>query len=103
VAFWSVYYSIRRPEGGTIALFSPPAIKTAACVSVFSGFGVVLKTIAMMYTPHPAYLSVLLLTDSLVIVLYHRLTGHRDEANIRDGLGVVACAIVLVVVTRLME
>jgi hypothetical protein len=103
VACWSAFYSIRRPEDGTASLFCPLAIKAAACVSVFSGFGVVLKTIAMIHTPHPAYLSVLSLTDSLIIVLYHRLTGRREEANIRDGLGIVACAMLLVVVTRLLE
>jgi hypothetical protein len=56
---------------------------------------------ALQTAEHPAYLSVILFTDALWIVLIHRVTGRRDSSNIWAGLGIVACAVALIVVKSL--
>ncbi len=100
VAIWGAYYLIRRPVP-VAAMRAGLSIRTAALVSVFSGFGVVLKNFGLLYAENPAYLSVLLLTDSLIVLAYHRLTGRRDGSDVLSGLGVVACAAALIIVKSL--
>jgi len=73
-------------------------MKVAALVSVFSAFSVVLRSIALINVEHPAYLSVLLLADSVLILLVHRALGRRDASDLVAGFGVVACAAGLVIV-----
>jgi hypothetical protein len=66
--------------------------------SLFSAFSVVPRSIALIHVEHPAYLSVLLLADSMTILLVHKCMGRRDSSDLFAGFGVVACAVALVVI-----
>ena len=97
VGIWGIFYAIKKPVSGKI-FFSRHAITTGFMISLSSGTANVLMNFALMRVEHPAYLSVILLTDSALIYLYYRLTGKKDESNVAAGLGIVACAMALVIV-----
>lgn len=39
------------------------------------------KSFAMIYTPNPAYVETLLACNALVIMLYNKIIGFKDESN----------------------
>jgi hypothetical protein len=57
------------------------------------------KNYAMAFTPSPSYQAAVSLTTPLFVSLWYRATGHREEADVKAGMGVVACAILLALVT----
>jgi hypothetical protein len=99
IAFWAVYYALKKPLPLPV-LFSLPQIKTGLSIGVVGFIVLTLKTIALVKVEQPAYLSVILFTDALWIILYYRLTGRQETSNIWAGLGIVACAIALVMLKQ---
>jgi hypothetical protein len=100
LALWLTYYAVRRPIAAKV-LFSREAIRTGAAIGVVATISLFLRTKALLLCEHPAYLSVLLFTDALWVLLIYRLIGHKDGSNIKAGLGIVACAALLVLVKSL--
>lgn len=96
ITFWSVFYTIRKPVERSV-LFSKQSIKPGLVVGMLSGSGVAMKTFALLNVEHPAYLSVVLFMDAVLILGYHRFTGRKDKSDILSGLGIVACAVALVI------
>ena len=94
--FWCAYFLIRRPIH-LRTLISPLSLKTGFLIGCCSALALTLRFRALQDAEHPAYLSVLLFTDALWIVAIHRLMGRRDNSNIWAGLGIVFCAIALVI------
>jgi hypothetical protein len=99
IAFWAVYYVLKKPLPLPV-LFSPAQIRTGLSIGVVGFIVLTLKTIALVQVEQPAYLSVILFTDALWIILYYRLTGRQETSNIWAGLGIVACAITLVMLKQ---
>jgi hypothetical protein len=58
------------------------------------------KWYAISIVENPAYVSTVSLCEPFMILLIYRLLRRREEARIADGIGIVACAIVLVVFTQ---
>ncbi len=100
IAFWAAYYAIKKPLPLT-TLFSRPQIQTGLSIGVVAFVVLALKTMALVEVEQPAYLSVILFTDALWIIIYYRLTGRRETSNIWAGLGIVACAVALVILKQL--
>ncbi len=72
----------------------------AAMLLAFGWIGsMIFKNSAMAFVPNPAYLSALLYTAPAFIALFYKLTGHKEEADVLSGMGVVACAALLALVT----
>ncbi len=101
LAFWGVYYLLRRPLPVSI-LCSRTSLMTGAAIGTIATAVLALKTTALVTVEQPAFLSVLLFTDALWILLIYRLTGRRDESNVWAGLGIVGCAIALILVKTLV-
>ncbi len=57
------------------------------------------KNYAMIFTDHPAYVAALGLTAPVFIAVYYRVVGHREREETLSGYGIVACALLLVVMT----
>lgn len=100
LGFWALYFFIRRPISFR-TLVSPLSLKTGILIGLCSAVAVTLRFQALQETEHPAYLSVILFTDALWILLIHRAMGKNDGSNITAGLGIVFCAIALIVVKSL--
>lgn len=58
------------------------------------------KWYAISIVENPAYVSTISLCEPFAVLLIYRLLQRREEARIRDGIGIVACAIALVVFTQ---
>lgn len=97
LTFWLAYLLIRKPVGPH-TLFSPLSLKAGFLIGLCSAAAVTFRFKGLQEVEHPAYLSVILFTDALWIVLFHRLTGKKDSSNIWAGLGIVFCAMALVIV-----
>lgn len=101
LALWLIYYLIRKPIPYSV-LMSKQSLVTGAAIGSIGTAVLYLKTTALMMTEHPAYLSVLLFTDALWILLVYRVTGRKDDSNVWAGLGIVFCAIALILVKTLV-
>jgi hypothetical protein len=97
LGFWWIYFVIRRPISAR-ELLSSRSVRTGASIGAVATAVLYLKTAAMVHVEQPAFLSVLLFTDALWILLIYRLTGRHDPSNIWAGLGIVGCAIALILV-----
>ena len=97
VGLWSIYFLIRKPIPFA-TLISGHSLKTGAAIGAVATLVLYLKTVALMQVEQPAYLSVLLFTDALWILLIYRLLGRKDDSNIWAGLGIVGCAVALILV-----
>lgn len=97
LGLWWIYYLIRKPLSSSV-LFSKHSLTTGAIIGVVATIVMYLKTQALLTVDQPAFLSVLLFTDALWILLIYRLIGRRDDSNIWAGLGIVGCAVALILV-----
>jgi len=59
----------------------------------------VFKNYAMAYSESPSYQAAINLTAPVMIAGVYRIVGHREETDVRAGMGIVAAALLLVVVT----
>lgn len=57
------------------------------------------KNYGMVYTPNPSYLAALGLTTPVFIAVFYRFAKHKEEADVASGMGIVACAVLLALVT----
>ncbi|PZP57339.1 MAG: hypothetical protein DI586_00735 [Micavibrio aeruginosavorus] len=97
LGFWLIFLLIRKPIKLS-TLTSYLSLKTGLVIGLCSALAVTLRFMGLQEADHPAYLSILLFTDALWIVLYHKMIGREDGSNIKAGLGIVFCAVALVVI-----
>lgn len=97
LGFWAVFALIKRPISLTTFTL-PTSWKTGLMISTFMTVVLCARFMALQYVENPAFLSVILFTDSLWILLYYRLIGRKDDSKIWVGLGIVGCAAALVLV-----
>lgn len=97
LGFWAVFALIKRPISLTTFTL-PTSWKTGLMISTFMTVVLCARFTALQYVENPAFLSVILFTDSLWILLYYRLIGRKDDSKIWVGLGIVGCAAALVLV-----
>lgn len=57
------------------------------------------KNYGMVYTPNPSYLAAIGLTSPVFIAIFYRFARYRENADVASGMGVVACAVLLVLFT----
>lgn len=59
----------------------------------------IFKNYAMAFTPNPSYQAALNLTAPVFIAIFYFFRQHKEEADVASGFGVVACAIILALLT----
>ncbi len=96
LGFWSLYAIIRKPISYPV-LFSPHNIKAGLIVGLFSTAMLILKMQAVYLADNPAYVSILMYTDALWIILIYKAIGRKETGNIWAGLGIVASAVLLII------
>ena len=100
LVFWATFSLIKKPVSRAV-FFSPASLKAGLSIGAVATVKMALKFQALIYSDHPALLSVILFTDALWIIFYYRLTGREDHSKIWAGIGLVACAAALVLVKSL--
>jgi hypothetical protein len=88
------------PASGS-ALRLRPLFAAALAAALVWITHMVFKNYAMAYTENPSYQAAINLTAPVMIALVYRVVGHREETDVRAGMGIVAAALLLVFVTAL--
>jgi len=57
------------------------------------------KNYAMAYTPNPSYQGAVNLTAPVFVAIFYYFAGHKEKADVMSGMGIVACAILLALLT----
>lgn len=98
LSLWTLYGLARRGRGRAIVtgLKSPALLRTGLLIGLINASCNILEHFGMMQAEHPSYINVLVYTDVLWIVLIYRLIGRRETAKVGPGLGLAACAALLV-------
>lgn len=100
LGMWLVYYALRRPVP-VAELFSSRAVRGGFTVGVFSSLMVASNAAALGLVDNPGLLPAVKFTDTFLILLYYRISGRREDSDVIAGLGIVACAVVIIVLKSL--
>ncbi|TAL38958.1 MAG: hypothetical protein EPN97_03200 [Alphaproteobacteria bacterium] len=57
------------------------------------------KNYAMAFTPNPSYQVAIGLTTPVFIAIFYYFVQHREQADVKSGMGIVACAVLLALAT----
>ncbi|MDE1151445.1 MAG: hypothetical protein PW788_02815 [Micavibrio sp.] len=57
------------------------------------------KNYAMAFTPNPSFQAALLLTAPVFISIFYHFARHKEEGDVKSGMGIVACALLLALMT----
>ncbi len=96
LALWLLYFCVRKPVPAKVFL-SSRSIKSGLTVGVFSTAIMLLKTQAMVLTDNPAYVSILMYTDALWVIVIYKIIGRKETSNVWAGLGIVTSAVMLII------
>ncbi len=96
MAVWLLYYAVKPPLLPKI-MFSPSSIKSGVIVGSVSAFAVAATVYAVYNADNPAYVSAIRYLDAVMILGFYRLTRRPDPSRIWAGLGIVACAAILII------
>lgn len=111
---WSAIILIGLFSGPAAIFFSGPAaaakklkpeagfkkvLAAAILVSLVWIGHMTFKNYAVAYTPHPSYQAAVNLTAPVFISIIYLFLGHREKANVRDGMGIVVSVLLLVLMT----
>lgn len=75
------------------------AIQTGLLMGINAIAHLIFKSYAYTMVDNPAYVSVVILTTPLWVLLYYKLVKHQDVGDVKSGLAVVACAAALIYMT----
>lgn len=100
LGMWLVYYALRRPVP-VAELFSSRAVRGGFTVGVFSSLMVASNAAALGLVDNPGLLPAVKFTDTFLILLYYRISGRREDSDVIAGLGIVVCAVVIIVLKSL--
>jgi len=81
------------------ALQMKPLLAASFAAAVVWISHMVFKNYAMAYSESPSYQAAINLTAPVMIAIVYRIVGHREETDVRAGMGIVAAALLLVFVT----
>lgn len=59
----------------------------------------IFKNYAMAYTANPSYQAALNLTAPVFIAIFYYFKNHKEDADVKSGMGIVLCAVVLALMT----
>lgn len=79
-------------------MLTPSAIKAGLSIGAIAALSMILRTNAYAMVENPAYLTVLLFTDALWVILIYKIIGRKEESDIFAGLGIVFCALALILI-----
>lgn len=96
MALWLVYLVLRKPVA-IENFFARATWQSGLLIGLFGAGGVLLKFMSFYYVDNPAYIPAVIALDSVIILAFYKLRGRKSEGDIVSGIGLVACAIALIV------
>lgn len=91
-----VYLFIRRPVSFGM-FFARATWQRGLTIGVFGAGAVLLKFTSYYYVDNPAYIPAIIALDSVIILGVYGLRGKKSEGDVLSGLGIVVCAVALIV------
>ena len=92
---WTAYFIIKKPVSKDI-LFSKRAIKWGFFIGLTTSLMVTCLISAIAFVENPAYSSAVYHLSAVFIIFYYRLRGYTEKGNVKAGLGIVFCAVALI-------
>lgn len=96
VMLWSLYYLIKKPVPRAV-FFHRDSIKAGFIIGIFSSLMIAANFAAIFYVDNPGLVPAVKFTDTLIIMLFYKMTGRKEDANVIAGMGIVACAAVIII------
>lgn len=96
VTLWSIFYAVKRPIPASV-LFSKNSLRGGAMVGAAMCVVSLTKFAAMHSVDNPGLVPAVKYLDAIIIMVYYRAIGKTEKADVFAGLGVVACAAVIIV------
>lgn len=96
IALWLLYWRAAKPITAA-AFFKKECWQGGLVVGSVMAAMVMAFMVAFYHVDNPGYISAIKLLDAVVILGAHKLLGKQDGSNVYAGLGIVACAIALIV------
>lgn len=93
----SFVWNRRKGDGPIILLTDKAVLKTAIPASLLMWAVLSLRMFGVMYASNPAYVTAVMLTGPFWILLFYKWVRHKEEGDIRSGVGIVLCALFLTV------
>ncbi len=100
VVIWTFFFSAHAQTRfiPAIPALAPFAGATASMIGSLSGsFSVILGVLAFYHVDNPAYTSAVGYLNSIFILLAYAVMGRKNDGNVAAGIGMVACAAVLII------
>ncbi len=89
-----------KTEKGKSSGWANRTLLAAVLLAAFSWIcHMIYKNYAMAFTANPSYQVALNLTTPVFIAGFYMLAGHKEKADVKSGMGVVACAVLLALLT----
>lgn len=82
------------------AFTTKKAVMAGACGAALHIVHMLCKYMAYAWVENPAYVAVIGLTSPLWILLFYKLVKRQEKADVLSGLGIVFCAVLLIIFTQ---
>jgi hypothetical protein len=96
MVLWLVYLFIRKPVP-LDTFFARSTWQRGLLIGVVASGMVLAKFTSFYYVDNPAYIPAIIALDSVIILGAYKMGGRKIEGDIVSGLGIVACAAVLII------
>jgi hypothetical protein len=100
MSFWAIY-NLKTKVFEYKQMLEPTAIKAGLSIGVIAAFSMIMRTTGFAMAENPAYLTVMLFTDALWVLLIYKIIGRKEESDILSGIGIVFCAMGLILIKSL--
>lgn len=96
VTLWLVYLYIRKPVENAV-FFAPSTWRPGMLIGLVASGMMLAKFTSYYYVDNPAYIPAMIALDSVIILFFYKLSGRKIEGDLLSGLGIVACAVALII------
>lgn len=98
--FLGTTYLVKKPIAASV-FWAPHSIRTGFAISTLMTLMTFTKMKAFQLVDNPGFASMVMFTDVLWILLVYKLINRKENGNIWAGLGIVASALLVVIVKNL--
>lgn len=96
VSIWTVYYAVRKPIPLQV-LLSKESLRAGAMVGAAMTMVSLTKFVAMYYAENPGLVPAIKYLDAIIIMVFYRMTHRTEKADVLAGIGIVFCAMVIII------
>lgn len=96
MTLWLVYLYIRKPVRLSV-FFAKGTWQKGLMIGVVAAGMLLTKFSSYYYVDNPAYIPAMIALDAVIILFYYKMKGKKIEGDIAAGLGIVACAVSLII------